>query len=119
VLQHVSIEVSPAEVERMIEFWEAIGFRAVEAPEPLNPYVNWLEREGTQVHLMHTEEPTVPALGHTAVVASHFEQTLERVAAAGFEVEESRQLWGKRRAFATAPGGHKVELMEAPPPPST
>jgi catechol 2,3-dioxygenase-like lactoylglutathione lyase family enzyme len=117
VLHHVSIEVAPAEAERMVEFWEAIGFRTVEAPEPISPYVSWLEREATQVHLIHTEEPTVPALGHVAVVAADFEATLERLDAAGFEVEESRRLWGARRAFATAPGGHKVELMEAPPPP--
>ena len=39
-----------------------------------------------------------------------------RLREAGFEVEESRQLWGRRRAFAIGPGGHRVELMEAPPP---
>ena len=42
----------------------------------------------------------------------------DRMADAGFEVEESRPLWGARRAFAIAPAGHRVELMEAPPPAS-
>ena len=42
--------------------------------------------------------------------------TLERLRAGGFEVEESRELWGERRAFAIAPAGHRVELMAAPPP---
>jgi hypothetical protein len=39
-----------------------------------------------------------------------------RLADAGFEVEDHRQLWGADRAFAIAPGGHRVELMAAPPP---
>jgi len=118
MLQHVSIEVAPGDVERMVEFWEAIGFRAVEAPGPINPYVSWLEREGTQIHLIHTEEPTVPVLGHAAVVAAGFDETVSHLIAAGFEVEEHRELWGERRSFAIGPGGHRVELMEAPPPPS-
>jgi hypothetical protein len=116
VLQHVSIEVHPDDVGRSVEFWEAIGFTQVEAPGPINPYVTWLEREGTQVHLIHSEEPTIPVLGHAAVVASPFEETVARVTAAGFEVEEHDELWGARRSFAIGPGGHRVELMESPPP---
>ena len=58
----------------------------------------------------------MPMLGHAAVVVDDFEAALERVRAGGHEAEESRQLWGARRAFAIAPGGHRVELMESPPP---
>jgi catechol 2,3-dioxygenase-like lactoylglutathione lyase family enzyme len=118
VLQHVSIEVPTAEVARTVEFWDLLGFRSVEAPEPLQDYVTWLEREGTQIHLIHTDAAVVPTLGHVAVVAPDFEAALERLGGAGFDAAESRQLWGKRRAFAIAPAGHRVELMEAPPPPS-
>jgi catechol 2,3-dioxygenase-like lactoylglutathione lyase family enzyme len=116
VLQHVSIEVPPDEVERAVEFWGLLGFKRVSSPEPLGGYVTWVERGGTQVHLIHTDAATVPQLGHAAVVVDDFATTLERVASAGHEVEESRELWGARRAFAIAPGGHRVELMESPPP---
>jgi catechol 2,3-dioxygenase-like lactoylglutathione lyase family enzyme len=116
VLQHVSIEVPPAEVDRAVEFWSLVGFERVESPEALGGYVTWLERAGTQVHLIHTDAATVPVLGHAAIVVDDFASALERVAEAGFEVEESRRLWGARRAFAVAPGGHRVELMESPPP---
>jgi catechol 2,3-dioxygenase-like lactoylglutathione lyase family enzyme len=118
MLHHVSLEIPIAEVERSLEFWEALGFVRVEAPGPINPYVSWLERSGTQVHLIHCEEPVVPVLGHAAIVAPEFDATVERLTGAGFEVEEHQPLWGERRSFATAPGGHKVELMEAPPPPN-
>jgi catechol 2,3-dioxygenase-like lactoylglutathione lyase family enzyme len=116
VLQHVSIEIPPGEVARAVEFWSLLGFEQVDSPDPLGGYVTWVERAGTQIHLIHTEAATVPQLGHAAVVVDDFESTLERVAGAGHEVEESRELWGARRAFAIAPGGHRVELMESPPP---
>jgi catechol 2,3-dioxygenase-like lactoylglutathione lyase family enzyme len=116
MLHHVSIEIPPGEAERTVEFWRAIGFAEVDAPGEINPYVTWLEREGTQIHLIHTEEPTIPVLGHAAVVAPDLDDTMGRVRAAGFEVEDHRPLWGARRAFAIGPAGHRVELMESPPP---
>jgi catechol 2,3-dioxygenase-like lactoylglutathione lyase family enzyme len=116
VLHHVSIEVPPGEAERSIEFWRLVGFAEVEAPEPLGEMVRWLEREGTQIHLILTEGHTAPALGHVAVVAPEHAATVAALREAGFEVEDTRELWGEARAFAIAPGGHRVELMAAPPP---
>ena len=118
-LHHVSLEVPNADVERMVEFWELLGFARLPAPEAIAPFVTWLERDANQIHLIHTPEPTVPALGHPAVVAPEFGQTVGGLREAGFHVEDSRELWGEPRAFAIAPGGQRVELMAAPPPPST
>ncbi|MGH2987084.1 MAG: VOC family protein [Solirubrobacterales bacterium] len=118
MLQHVSIEVAPAEAESAVAFWGLLGFERVESPEALGGYVTWVEHGGTQIHLIHTDEATVPVLGHAAVVVDNFAAALERVRDAGHEVEETRELWGARRAFAIAPGGHRVELMESPPPAS-
>lgn len=115
MLQHVSLEIHPADAEAALAFWRLLGFEPVDSPEPLGRYVTWVEREGTQIHLIHAEAPTVPVLGHAAVVVEAFEATLTAVARAGHEIEEARQLWGARRAFAVAPGGHRVELMEFPP----
>ena len=117
MLHHVSLEIPSSEVERTVEFWGLLGFRRLPAPEPIAPYVTWLERGANQIHLIHTDEATVPQLGHAAIVAEDFQATMDALAKAGFEVEESRELWGERRAFAVAPGGHRVELMAAPPPP--
>jgi hypothetical protein len=116
VLQHVSIEVDPAAVDDAVAFWKLIGFAEVESPEPLGGYVTWLERKGTQIHLIHTEGASVPVLGHAAVVVEDHTATVEAVRAAGHQVEDARELWGAPRAFAIAPGGHRVELMGAPPP---
>ena len=117
-MQHVSIEVPPDEADRSVEFWSLVGFEEVEAPEPLGDSVRWLERDGTQIHLILTEGHSAPVLGHAAVVVRDHAEAKERLRSAGFQVEDSRQLWGADRAFAIAPGGHRVELMAAAPPTS-
>lgn len=116
MLQHVSIEVPPEEADRSIEFWSLVGFDEVESPEPLGSAIRWLEREGTQIHLILTEGHTAAVLGHPAIVVPDHAEAKQRLRDAGFEVEDARQLWGADRAFAIAPGGHRVELMAAPPP---
>jgi catechol 2,3-dioxygenase-like lactoylglutathione lyase family enzyme len=117
MLHHVGIEVAAAEIQRTVELWQLLGFELVEPPESLREFT-WLERDGTQVHLMPTESPTVPRRGHTAIVVADFERTLAMLAEHGFEVERRREHWGARRALVIAPHGHRVELMAAPPQPS-
>jgi catechol 2,3-dioxygenase-like lactoylglutathione lyase family enzyme len=118
MLHHVGIEVAPADIEATVGFFELLGFKRVEPPETLRKYA-WLDRGGTQVHLMPEEKPTVPSPGHCAVVVADFGATVERLREAGFEVEPKREHWGVPRALAFAPGGHRVELMAAPPAPQT
>jgi catechol 2,3-dioxygenase-like lactoylglutathione lyase family enzyme len=115
MLQHVGIEVAPAEIERTTELFELLGFELVEPPETLREFT-WLEREGTQVHLMPTESPAVPSRGHTAVVVADFERTFAALEQHGFRVERRREHWGAARAFAYTPDGHRVELTAHPPP---
>jgi catechol 2,3-dioxygenase-like lactoylglutathione lyase family enzyme len=116
VLHHVSIEVDPARVEACVACWGLLGFEPVEAPEELREYVTWLERGGTQIHLIQTEAATVPPLGHAAVVVDDFEATFAALEEAGHEPERHRELWGEPRAFVEMPSGHRVELMAAAPP---
>lgn len=114
MLHHVGIEVAPSDIPRSVELWRALGFVQVEPPATLSEYT-WLERDGTQIHLMPTESPTVPSRGHTAIVARDFEHDVAALRDLGFEVEARREHWGAPRALVTAPGGHRVELMAAPP----
>ena len=114
MLHHVGIEVAPAEIERTVELWELLGFELVQPPETLSEFT-WLEREGTQIHLMPSDSPTVPPRGHTAIVVADFESAFKALRARGFEVERRREHWGVPRALVIAPGGHRVELMAATP----
>src|SRR5215203_2177252 len=118
MLHHIGIEVAPADVEAAAGFFKLIGFARVEPPPTLSEHT-WLGRAGTQVHLMPEEEPTVPSSGHLAVVVADFDKTVARLRERGFSVESKREPWGAARALAIAPGGHRVELMAAPPAPQT
>jgi catechol 2,3-dioxygenase-like lactoylglutathione lyase family enzyme len=115
MLHHVGIELQPADVERTVALFTLLGFERVEPPPALAADFTWLERDGTQVHLMHEQRPTVPERGHLAVVVPDFETTLERLHEHGFETRPGREHWGAPRAHLIAPGGHRIELMAAPP----
>jgi catechol 2,3-dioxygenase-like lactoylglutathione lyase family enzyme len=115
MLHHVGIEVRPDDVERTVELLEQLGFERVEPPPTLADRYTWVEHDGTQVHLMHEENPAVAPRGHLAVVAPDFEAAVERLREHGFEVKPRRPHWGAPRAVAMAPGGRRIELMESPP----
>jgi catechol 2,3-dioxygenase-like lactoylglutathione lyase family enzyme len=117
VIHHVGVEVEQRDVERSVSFWELLGFERVEPPAALARFT-WLERGGTQIHLLPAEAPTVPSAAHVAVVVPDFEGALAALTEAGFEVDRRNEYWGAPRAKATAPGGHVVELMAAPPAPA-
>lgn len=117
MLQHVGIEIAPRDVERAVEFFTLLGFARVEPPPALADGFTWLERSGTQVHLMHEESPSVPPRGHLAVVTPDLEATVAHLREHGFETRPGRAHWGAPRAHAIAPGGHSVELMATPPEP--
>jgi hypothetical protein len=115
MLHHVGIELRPADVDRAVELFTLLGFAEVEPPPALADGFTWLERDGTQIHLMHEEHPTVPERGHLAVVTPDLDTTVERLHEHGFETRPGREHWGSPRAHVIAPGGHRVELMAAPP----
>jgi catechol 2,3-dioxygenase-like lactoylglutathione lyase family enzyme len=116
VLQHVSIETRRADVDACVRFFGLIGFRLVDPPPALRERAAWLEREGTQVHLLLTDDPLVPPRGHHAVVVDDYDAALTRLRDAGFDPEPRARHWGAPRAYVRDPAGHLVELMAAPPP---
>src|SRR5690606_39237792 len=98
MLHHVALEVAPGLMAREGEFWLAVGFTRVPAPESLGGGFDWYERDGTQIHLMETPDPSAPPLrGHTAVVAPDIQAAVDRLKELGIEVTEGRPLWGARR----------------------
>ena len=116
MLQHVSIETREEDVEACVRFYELIGFARVEPPESLRDRAAWVERDGTQVHLMLSDDPVVPPNGHHAVVVSDYDGALAALRSAGFDPEPRTEHWGCARSFVRNPAGHRVELMACPPP---
>jgi hypothetical protein len=99
MLHHVSLELPAAQADRFAQKLSVL----------------WYEREHTQIHLILTDGATVPLLGHAALVADDFDADVAALCDAGFSVEDARELWGEPRTFLLAPGGHRIELMAAPP----
>lgn len=116
MLQHVANETRREDVDAVVAFWELLGFARVEEPAGLRDRAIWVERAGTQIHLLLTDDPVVPPSGHAAVVAEDYDATLAALRAAGHPVAPGRQHWGVPRALATDPSGHRVEVMSASPP---
>jgi catechol 2,3-dioxygenase-like lactoylglutathione lyase family enzyme len=116
VIQHVALETSRADAEAAEAFWRLLGFAPVDPPETLRNRAAWLQKGPTQVHLLWSDEPVAPHEGHTAVVLDDYDVAVDNLRGAGHEVEPRTPHWGAPRAFVRAPGGHRVEIMAAPPP---
>ena len=115
MLQHVSLEVRPDQVEACVAFWRLLGFEQV-APPPSLARFTWVERNGTQIHLMPFDDPVTTVRGHAAVVVEDFEATVETLRGKGFEPREGSNAWNAPRVFVRDPAGNHVELMSSPPP---
>ncbi|MCW3038359.1 MAG: hypothetical protein JWM31_264 [Solirubrobacterales bacterium] len=120
MLQHVSLEVTPALVDREIAFLALLGFREIVPPSArLAELSRWVEAEdgsAQQLHLMYAEEPTVMRPAHIALVRPAYELLLDALRGGGFEVLEREPHWGSPRAFTHSPTGHRVEVMQFAPP---
>ena len=116
MLQHVSIETRREDAEACVRFYELIGFRSVDPPGSLAGRAMWVERDGTQIHLLLADDPVIPPKGHHAVVVEDYDDVLAALRAAGHEPEPRDEHWGAARCFVRDPAGHRVELMAAPPP---
>ena len=115
MIQHVSLEMRADEVEAGVAFWRLLGFEPVAAPGTLGERSTWVQRGRFQVHLMHREDPVAPPDAHLALHVEDYAEAVARLREAGFDPSPREQHWGAERAFVRAPGGHRVELMAAPP----
>jgi catechol 2,3-dioxygenase-like lactoylglutathione lyase family enzyme len=115
MLQHVTIEVSADRLDDCLSFYALLGFERVEPPDSLAGRAVWVERRGTQVHLMPVDEPVVPPSGHHAVLVTDYAGTIAALRDAGFEPDPRTEHWGAARSFVRNPAGHRVEVMAGSP----
>ena len=115
MIHHAALEVREDDADADVAFWGLLGFAEVGPSPALARRARWLQRAGTQIHLLFTEEPLSAAEGHVAVIAPAFEETLAALRGAGHAPEPRTEHWGAPRAFVRTPSGHRVELMAFPP----
>jgi catechol 2,3-dioxygenase-like lactoylglutathione lyase family enzyme len=116
MLQHVTVEVRRGDVDACVEFWKQLGFERVTPPPLLRDRFIWVQRGGTQIHLMPLEHPVTTDQGHAAVVVDDYERTLEVLRELGFEARPGSNAWDAPRSFVRDPSGNLVEIMSKPPP---
>lgn len=114
-LHHVALEVAPGDRDALVGFFALLGFAEVPPPPSLLGATRWLQRDGLQLHLLFADDPVAPPKGHVAIVEGDYDQALDRLHAAGFAPEPRQEHWGQPRCFVAAPGGHRVEIVAAPP----
>jgi catechol 2,3-dioxygenase-like lactoylglutathione lyase family enzyme len=116
-LQHAALEVPPQGIAAELAFWACLGFGEVDVPETLAGRTHWVQREGTQIHLLHVDDREVVAApeGHVAVVCDDYAATRGALLAAGHEVDDRTPHWGAERLFTRTPAGHRVEVMAFAP----
>jgi catechol 2,3-dioxygenase-like lactoylglutathione lyase family enzyme len=118
MIQHLTFVIRPSELARFLTFYGILGFEPVEPPPGIEGRAVWLERAGSQVHLMSAppDAPAPePASGHVGILVSAYREAVARLLDAGFEVEPRRAHWGSPRAYVRDPGGNLVELMAGSP----
>lgn len=114
MLQHVTREVPPSELDACVVFYSLLGFQPVPVPPGIQGRALWLEHAGTQIHLMPRDDARIQS-GHVGLVLDAYEHTLERLRQEGHEVEPRREHWGSPRAYVRDPAGNLVEVMAFPP----
>jgi catechol 2,3-dioxygenase-like lactoylglutathione lyase family enzyme len=117
-LQHGTLEIRREDEAAEIAFWALLGFEQVPVPDGLRGVAAWVASNGTHIHLLYDDAPTVAPRGHVAVLAGdEYEAMIARLGDAGFAFRPDAELWGVPRGFVKTPSGHRVEIMSGPPPP--
>ena len=114
MIQHVTRDILASELERSRAFYSLLGYEPAPAPPSLAGRSVWLERAGTQIHLMLIDDRAGadrPPPGHVGLVVDDYPGTVDRLTEAGYTVEPRREHWGSPRSYVRDPAGYLVELM--------
>lgn len=121
MIHHVTRVIPRFAFRDCIAFYEILGFHEADPPPGIAGRAIWLERGDSQVHLMPGDDAApeaghfAPDAGHFALVCADYEATLERLRAAGHEVDPRQEHWGSPRSYVRDPARNLVELMAWPP----
>jgi lactoylglutathione lyase len=116
------------DIDRSVEFYEALGFeelrRAPIRDEAVNVFLG-LPGDGPRLELTYNFGVDGYDLGtgynHIAITAEDLDATLARLAEQGIEPERppyTVREGGSRLCFVRDPDGYRIEIIEAAAPPS-
>jgi catechol 2,3-dioxygenase-like lactoylglutathione lyase family enzyme len=118
MIQHVTREILPSQLDDCVRFYGLLGLLPVPVPASIGDRAVWLAPpqpgQAVQLHLLPTADAR-PAQGHVAFVIEDYDVTVARLREAGHEVEPRREHWGSARAYVRDPAANIVELMARAP----
>jgi catechol 2,3-dioxygenase-like lactoylglutathione lyase family enzyme len=120
VIQHVTRQIQRSQLSACLRFYELLGYEQADVPQGIEGRAVWLAKPGADpsgphLHLQFADDVQVPEQGHVAFVVAPYDETLESLSAAGFEVDRRREHWGSPRAYVRDPASNLVELMARAP----
>lgn len=118
MIQHVTREIPPSQLDECLRFYGLLGLRAIPVPDSIGDRAVWLAPSdgGDAVHLHLMLVPNAaPAQGHVAFVVADYDATVDRLRDRGLDVEPRREHWGAPRSYVRDPAGNVVELMARAP----
>ena len=120
---HVGLRV--ADLERSLTFYSGVGYEVVgEVPETGIGHLTMLklpDDEFVTIELVHQPGDDAPGgsgLSHFVIAVESMATTVDRLAAAGIDVEAPTSPDGSDdflTAFVTDPDGNRIELVQWPP----
>lgn len=107
-LDHVQLAIPPGSEPAAREYWvDVIGLTEVPAPRD----GVWLSGEALNLHL-GSESGFQPAQkAHPGIMVRDYEQLLQRLAAAGYEVTDATDVPEMRRCHTHDPFGNRIEFI--------
>jgi catechol 2,3-dioxygenase-like lactoylglutathione lyase family enzyme len=120
VIQHVTRQIQRSQLSACLRFYELLGYEQTDVPQGIEGRAVWLVKPGADppgphLHLQFADDVQVPDQGHVAFVVAPYDETLESLRAAGFDVDRRREHWGSPRAYVRDPASNLVELMARAP----
>ena len=114
-IHHVQLAMPPQEEEAGRKFYgDLLGLPEVAKPSELAPRGGlWFRSGSLEVHLGVEREGFTPARkAHPAFLVSGLDDLRDRLAAAGYRIDEDVQLEGYRRFHVRDPFVNRIELVE-------
>ena len=114
-IDHVQIAMPAGGEEKARAFYiDLLGFTEISKPTELAKRGGaWFLSANVQLHLGVEPDFRPARKAHPAFVVDHLDALLERIRAAGCEIDTSQPpLEGMKRAHVFDPFGNRIELME-------
>ena len=113
-IDHIQLAMPAGKEDQARRFYAAtLGLQEVEKPENLAKRGGWWFEQGAiRVHLGVDPDFRAAKKAHPAFIVGNLDALRDKLAAAGYEVQDDEPLAGYTRTYVYDPFGNRIELMQ-------